>query len=224
MPGLARSAGFLLLCIPGVASADELARASVVPPVAASSLQHANFRDAPASAAAHELAEWVLATEDAHGLSFVIVDKIYATVFAFGPSGRLLGASPALLGAARGDASPPGIGDRKLSTITAAERITPAGRFVATLGKNLSGEDVVWVDYAAAFGCHVGHDPMQRKRRLARLATPSPLDNRISYGCINVPKAFYEGVMRPIFVAGPAVVYVLPETTSLAQVFIKPGP
>jgi hypothetical protein len=55
--------------------------------------------------------------------------------------------------------------------------------------------------------------------RLARLATPNPLDNRISYGCINVPAAFYEGVVRPAFAVQGGVVYVLPDTETLAAIF-----
>jgi hypothetical protein len=31
-------------------------------------------------------------------------------------------------------------------------------------------------------------------------------DNRISYGCINVPAAFYDGVVRPLLAGGRAVV------------------
>lgn len=37
------------------------------------------------------------------------------------------------------------------------------------------------------------------ERRLARLVSPTADDNRISYGCINVPVAFYETYIRPMF-------------------------
>jgi hypothetical protein len=174
---------------------------------------------APASPAARSLADWVAATRDAQGRAFVVVDKVSGEVFAFAPDGALLAAAPALVGAGRGDVSPPGIGERKLSTITPAERITPAGRFVARLGRNLAGEDIVWVDYGAAISLHRVVTHVRAERRLERLATPTPLDNRISYGCINVPKAFYEAVVAPIFKAGPAIVYVLPETRPVAEVF-----
>ncbi len=59
----------------------------------------------------------------------------------------------------------------------------------------------------------------QNERRLQRLATPTVDDNRISYGCINVPVAFYESNIRPIFAMRRAVVYVLPEVKSMQQVF-----
>jgi hypothetical protein len=189
---------------------------------------------APASPAARSLADWVISTKDAHGRAFVVVDKVSAEVFAFAPDGALIAAAPALIGVGRGDVSTPGIGERRLSTIAPAERITPAGRFVARLGRNLTAEDIVWVDYGAAISLHRVVTHVRAERRLERLATPGPQDNRISYGCINVPKAFYEAVVAPIFQAGPAMVYVLPETRSVAEVFFpaaqradnapRPGP
>ena len=58
-----------------------------------------------------------------------------------------------------------------------------------------------------------------KERRLERLATPTSDDNRVSYGCINVPVAFYEAYVRPAFATRRAVVYILPEFKSLEQVF-----
>jgi hypothetical protein len=51
------------------------------------------------------------------------------------------------------------------------------------------------------------------------LATPTPLDNRISYGCINVPAKFFQNVVRPVFTGTNGIVYVLPETKPASQVF-----
>jgi hypothetical protein len=56
------------------------------------------------------------------------------------------------------------------------------------------------------------------KKRLRSLATPTRADNRMSYGCINLPPRFYEKVLRPTVDKG-AVIYVLPETRPLADVF-----
>ena len=57
------------------------------------------------------------------------------------------------------------------------------------------------------------------ERRAERLATPSPLDNRISYGCINVPANFFKHVVGPAFKGTNGIVYVLPETRSPQKVF-----
>jgi hypothetical protein len=171
------------------------------------------------SADARTIASWVVAEHDAHGLPFLIVDKRHATVSAFDASGRLLASAPALLGLARGDDSVPGIGERRIADIRPFERTTPAGRFVAEIGSNAGGEDVLWVDYDAAVSMHRVRPVKASERRLERLASPTPDDNRISYGCINVPPAFYDGFVRPLFVPRNGVVYVLPDSKPLAAVF-----
>jgi len=177
--------------------------------------------DVPSSDA-QLLADWVMATRDHADQPFVIIDKIKAKVFAFDSRGVLLGAAPALLGLAQGDDNPPGIGDKPLSMITPAERITPSGRFVAALGHDLGKQDILWVDYASAISLHRVIPGKASDGRFQRLASASTLDNRISYGCINVPVDFYEGVIRPAFRATTGIVYVLPEHKSVHEVFSIP--
>jgi len=58
-----------------------------------------------------------------------------------------------------------------------------------------------------------------KEHRAERLATPTPLDNRISYGCINVPAKFYKSVVSRAFTGTNGIVYVLPETRSAEKVF-----
>ncbi len=168
-----------------------------------------------------EVADWVWRTGDAGGRAWVIVDKKQARVFVLDASGRLLGAAPALLGSALGDHTVPGIGDRPLSQIRPEERTTPAGRFIAEPGVNAQGEDVVWIDYEAAVSMHRVRTRVKSERRLQRLASPTPQDNRISYGCINLPRHFYNAVLAPQARAG-AVVYVLPEIRTHQDVFGMP--
>ncbi|MEG3147993.1 L,D-transpeptidase [Sphingomonas sp. RT2P30] len=174
--------------------------------------------DVAASSDMRRLAHWVVRSNDAHGRPFIIVDKVAARVFAFRSDGSLRGEAPALLGLTRGDISPPGIGDRKLADIGPADRITPAGRFEAEMGRDLT-HDVLWVDYDAAISLHRVVTNKPAERRLARLATASASDNRISYGCINVPAAFYEAIVAPLFRPENGVVYVLPERRAFADVF-----
>jgi hypothetical protein len=195
---------------------------ALVPPAqAADQPPAATFAGQAASAGARQVAAWALAEGDNQGLPFVIVDKAGGQVFVIDPSGKLLGAAPALFGLAIGDDSPPGIGNRKLATITPGERITPAGRFVAGLGPNLGTGEVLWVDYGAAISLHAVITTKPAEHRLARLATTSPSDNRISYGCINVPAAFFRTVVRPAFRNSAGIVYVLPETRSIESTFFK---
>ncbi len=149
----------------------------------------------------------------------MIVDKKLATLYVFAASGGLVGTTPVLLGSARGDASVPGIGQRKVADVRPFERTTPAGRFVTAAGRNLDHEPVIWIDYDAAVSMHSVRATVPSERRLARLASPSAADNRISYGCINVPLAFFESVVWPAFSGAPGVVYVLPDTRPLDEVF-----
>lgn len=182
----------------------------------------ANFHDEAASRDVRDLADWVAASRNNRGLPFLIVDKIAAKVFVFDRSGTIVGAAPALLGIGRGDESVPGVGQRKLAAITPAERTTPAGRFQASLGHDLD-QDILWIDYDAALSLHrviVGNPKDQRARRLASTTAE---DNRISFGCINVPAAFYDSVVMPAFKGTVGIVYILPETRPLRAVFAVPG-
>ena len=152
-------------------------------------------------------------------MPFVIVDKVEARVYVFFADGRLRGTAPALLGLAVGDKSVPGIGDRPISSIRPEERTTPAGRFVASLDHNINGKEILWVDYDLAVSIHPVWTGKPKDRRMERLMTPTPLDNRISYGCINVPAKFFNDVVRPAFTRTEGIVYVLPETKSLSEIF-----
>ncbi|NRF68186.1 L,D-transpeptidase [Aquincola sp. S2] len=164
----------------------------------------------------------IRARADNAGRPFAIIDKSQARLFVYDAGGRLQGVAPVLLGLARGDHSVPGIGERPIERVRPHERTTPAGRFAARPGRNAGGEDVVWVDYASAVSMHRLRATDASEHRPQRLATPSPADNRISYGCINMPPAFFDHVVRPLFARGPAaggVVYVLPETRTPNAVF-----
>jgi hypothetical protein len=166
------------------------------------------------------VANWAVHSNDHQKMAFIIVDKKAARVYVFDRSGRLKGEAPVLLGSAVGDDTVPGIGKKPIRLVRPEERTTPAGRFIAELGTSSTrGEDVVWVDYAAAVSMHRVITTNRAERRLERLASPDPAEHRISYGCINLPRAFYENVVSPAVRHGGAVIYVLPETRSAEQVF-----
>lgn len=179
----------------------------------------ADFARSHPSKAARTVANWVVAAADNAGSAFFVIDKVNARLYVFDPRGRLQGASPVLLGLARGDDSAPGVGEKPLSQIRRDERTTPAGRFVAERGRNSHGEEIVWVDYAAAISLHRVREMSPYEHRAARLRSPTVADNRISYGCINVPVAFYNDVVERAWRSGGVIVYVLPEVRSLEDVF-----
>ncbi|KQN15492.1 hypothetical protein ASE79_01680 [Sphingomonas sp. Leaf28] len=181
----------------------------------------ARFGTQTVSDDARATADWVATSHDNQSLPFLVIDKVNAVVFAFDGSGGLRGTAPALLGMAHGDASVPGIGQRKLATILPAERTTPAGRFKASLGHDFE-QDILWIDYDAALSLHRVIVGRRVDNRAGRLASPTPSDNRISYGCVNVPPGFYDGVVKPLFTGTVGIVYILPETKPLRSVFAIP--
>lgn len=46
-----------------------------------------------------------------------------------------------------------------------------------------AGVEILWVDYDAPISLHRVITTMPKERRAQRLASQTPLDNRISYGC-----------------------------------------
>lgn len=181
--------------------------------------KRANFEREQPSRETRSLADWVVDSADNQGLPFMLIDKLLARVFVFHADGQLRGAAAALLGLALGDDSVPGIGERSLASIRPEERTTPAGRFVVALDRNLHGAEILWIDYESAVSLHPVITSNIAERRAQRLASATPLDNRISYGCINVPVEFFKRVVSPAFKGSNGIVYVLPETRSARAVF-----
>ena len=182
-------------------------------------LRLADFRGEQPTPDARLMANWVLTTQDNGRHAFVLVDKKDARVYVFTPEGRLVDSAPALLGSARGDDTYPGVGDKPLSAVKPYEKTTPAGRFVAEMGVTTHKDDVIWVDYDAAVSMHRVRPFVAQERRLERLATATTDDNRISFGCINLPRTFYENVASPTVRQYGAVIYVLPDVKTVRQVF-----
>lgn len=165
------------------------------------------------------LVERILSTQNHQSLPFVVLDKTHPEVFVFDANGQLKGAAPALIGLAVGDEAVPGIGNRLLSSIQTAEKTTPAGRFVASLDLNLSGHQILWVDYETAISLHPVVTNNLKEHRAERLASSSTEDNRISYGCINVSVAFFQKVVIPVFKGTYGIVYILPDSHAIQDVF-----
>ena len=203
-----------------VAAASAPAQAPALPPIE----RKLDFGTTRAPLDVTRVAAWAVREADNGSSAFAIVDKRRARVYVFAPEGRLLGASTVLLGFAVGDYSVAGIGSKSIEEIKPQERTTPAGRFVSAPGRNAEGKEVVWVDYDAAVSMHrvINSDP--RERRLERLASKTVADKRISWGCINVPVAFFERTVLPNLGQGRAVVYVLPEKQPLTAFFPAAAP
>lgn len=209
----AACSGLLPLALPAFATVSPTAHPVAVKP-------HKKVPGAKITPQAAQLVAWVRDSKDNHGAPFVVIDKQAAKLWVFSANGALRGGAPVLVGAARGDDTVPGIGDRPLAQVKPEEKTTPAGRFVAEHGTNMRKEHVIWIDYDAAVSMHPVLTTNPKEHRLERLASPNPADHRISFGCVNVPRAFYHSVvLGTLKAAEHPIVYVLPETRPLAATF-----
>ncbi|MBB3693932.1 hypothetical protein [Sphingomonas sp. BK580] len=173
----------------------------------------------PRSENAERMIAWVAASRDNGKLPYAVIDKPAATLYLFAANGDFLGETPVLLGVGLGDDSTPGVGAKNLDDIGPAERTTPAGRFVTKFGRAFGRQRVLWVDYANAVAMHVVTSLHKNEHRVERLLSPSPEDNRISFGCINVGARFYNGKLRPQFEKRGGIVYITPDVKPLDEVF-----
>lgn len=178
-----------------------------------------NGVDTERSEEATRVADWVVSAKDNGSLPYIIIDKKAAALFLFNARGKPLGKVAVLTGIAIGDEATPGIGSKNLSEIGPAERTTPAGRFLAKYGLAVERQKVLWVDYATSVALHPIPKGNRKERRRERLLSPTAEDNRITFGCINVPIAFYTKTVRPLFRKKGGIVYVLPDTKPLEDVF-----
>jgi hypothetical protein len=156
------------------------------------------------------VAQWVRDSRDNQRRPFIIIDKAGAKVFVFDAGGALKGADVALLGMGRGDKLVPG--PRRLSQLGPGERITPAGRFLANLDRDSHGVQILLIDYEHAIALHPVVKGTVEERRAERLASATTEDNRISFGCINVPADFFRDVVGVEFARTDGYVYILPES------------
>lgn len=175
--------------------------------------------DEPPSSDARYAAHWVLRNADNAGRPFAIVDKKGAQLYVYAADGRLAGASAVLLGLATGDEPVPEIANRSPAGLAPAQRTTPAGRFASEPGHNDKGEDIVWFDYDAALAIHRLRPSPAIERRRERLESSLADVRRISFGCVVVPVAFYDEVVSPLLGRHRGVVYVLPETRPVREMF-----
>jgi hypothetical protein len=171
-----------------------------------------------ASAEVLDVVQWVGASHDNAGLPFIVVDKANAQVYAFNPAAQLKATAPVLLGMGVGDkALVPQ--DAPMSAIPPQKRITPAGRYPSKLVIDNHGKVVLLIDGENLITMHIVAKGTPAQRRAERLASVATDDNRVSYGCINVPPAFFTTVVDPDFRPAKGIVYVLPEKTTAAQLF-----
>jgi len=210
----------IALVLAGAPSAPKAAKSKPRRPVAALSSTSAPLPDVQPSPDALRVADWVATSRDNHALPYAVIDKRDASLILFDGTGKKVAQVPVLLGIAPGDDATPGVGSKKLGEIGPAEKTTPAGRFLAKFGYAFGRQRVLWVDYTNSVAIHpIPGDAARSEKRRARMLSPAPEDNRITFGCINVPNAFYTANLRPLFQKKGGYVYVLPDTKAVEEVF-----
>jgi hypothetical protein len=164
------------------------------------------------------VARWVTRSGDNARMPFVLVDKTNARAYSFNPAGVLQAAAPVLLGMAKGDLllAP---NSAAMSEMPPQSRITPAGRVVSRLAIDADGKELLVLDYDASISMHPVVKGTPEEHRAARLKSVTSDDNRISFGCINVPPQFYANFISAPFKHTRGVVYVLPETGLASTLF-----
>ena len=188
----------------------------------------ADFGAVEPTPSTRQMADWVVARRDNGKMPFMVLDKRDARLYVFEPGGRLIDQTPVLLGSAHGDETYPGIGDVPIAQVKPFQRTTAAGRFVTRPGLDADHTDVVWLDYDAALAMHRVINKVKSEHRLQRIASANPKVRRISWGCINIPIAFFDSYISPVFGKRSGVTYVIPERKTFAEVFesdaVAPAP
>jgi hypothetical protein len=157
-----------------------------------------------------------------NGLPFTVIDKPNAKLYAFLKDGRMVGSSSVLIGATKRDALTPSWGTQTLDEMKETDKVTPAGVFTGRFslsseyGSTISLEETESPSTFVAI--HRTYLGTPSENRLARYATPTPEDNRVSYGCINVPSSFYDNVLTLNF-KGKSQIYVMPDNSDARAFF-----
>ncbi|ASQ90737.1 hypothetical protein CHL67_07185 [Prosthecochloris sp. GSB1] len=163
---------------------------------------------------------WIEKERDNRKLPFAIIDKKNAHIYVFDDKGKIIDTGPVLLGIAKNDQIDPKTLKKPLSSIGKEDRVTPSGRFQSVIGPDHRGKQVLWVDPQFAIALHpVVNVPGQN--RFTRIESSSADDNRITWGCINVPVPLFKKVITPLFKPKSGFVYILPESDSVEKLLAQ---
>jgi 5'-deoxynucleotidase YfbR-like HD superfamily hydrolase len=143
--------------------------------------------------------------------SYVIVDKPSATLFIIGADKKLIGQMPVLLGQTKGET--PNMSDAESDT--AVQATTPSGKY--TLLRLAGEEDLITYKGKVfslcgsdALALHITYPPEKEKRTEA-LNTPTPEDNRMSWGCINISEEMWGKYIEGNIEARGAYMFITPD-------------
>lgn len=150
---------------------------------------------------------WVRQAGDNQGQRYIIADKAAGMLHIMSAEGTVLESAPALYGKKQGDG------------MTVGE--TPAGIFLlhhqpapTAYGGDL--QQFATAPDGDVYAIHRVLTTNPRQNRQGRLNTPTPDDNRISLGCINVPADIYNQYLTQGF---QGKLYILPDQEDITTTF-----
>lgn len=154
----------------------------------------------------------IVDTNDHLGETFAVVNKQNGSLTIYDRNGNQIATTPALYGKK--------VGDTFNSTSSGT---TPSGKFGLSYANDPAtkayGGSVIDLtqngkyiqNKAGRYSIHRTYTAFPNERREARINSPTPADNKISLGCINVPPEFYDAHFENNQF-GNMPLYVLPET------------
>lgn len=153
-----------------------------------------------------------------------IVDKQMGLTYVIDANGVLAGKSASLTGKTKGDVrSEAAKKTANVESIAEKDKVTEAGMFDASV-KNVPhyGNVItlqIFDNYSIAM--HPTYLGAPAEQRQARLESATPEDNRISFGCINVPNEFMQNVVFKAIPKGVKSfpIVVIPESKSIQEFF-----
>jgi len=157
------------------------------------------------------------------GKGFMIADKPSGAIHVFDRTGALIDSGPALFGMSAGDQFIEAPDKTDMEAMSVSERITPAGTYRLqqrsvpsypggqVLAFQKDGQDV-GANSSGYVAVHSVWLEKPEQRREERLASTTPDDNKISFGCINTSSQMFLGKILPhVAEFDGGTVFVLPD-------------
>lgn len=166
-----------------------------------------NFKNVSYSDNVKDASDWILNYSNNEGKPYVIADKVNGLIYIFDKNGNIIKRTYAIFGKDSGD------------VLSDGKSITPTGIYNASVDNNVTepfykGTTVDFLDKGeSVLAIHRVYLAKPSEKRMERLNSKDPSDNRISHGCINVTDDVYDKIIYPQFnKADGGMVYILPET------------
>ena len=156
------------------------------------------------------------------GKWFMVADKPNGMLHIFKEDGSHFISDATLYGKDKGDVM------EAKSSLEGGAKITPSGKYTMkeSPAEYAGGTSLILVeskDYSGYIAVHAADVSTPSERRLQRLETSTPDDNRISYGCINTKHETFINEIKPnISKLDGGMIFVLPDAVEQTGEMFKP--